>query len=155
MKKRILIPSSTGGHLNEVLHLKKIFKEYECMIITEDIPINKTILKDYNYKLVKANGKNRNFTFWKNIFINFLLVFKIIIRYKPHAIITTGSHTAVPFCYIGKLFGCKIIFILSFCRTRSKALSANLIYPISDLFFVQWEEVKILYKKSIYVGPLF
>ena len=155
MKKRILIPSSTGGHLNEVLQLKRIFKEYECLIITEDIPINKTILKDYNCKFVKPNGKNRNFTFWKNLLVNFFLVFKIIIKYRPHVIITTGSHTAVPFCYIGKLFGCKVIFILSFCRTKTKAKSANLVYPIADLFFVQWEEVKKLYKDSIYVGPVF
>jgi beta-1,4-N-acetylglucosaminyltransferase len=155
MRKKLLIVSSTGGHLNEVLQLKKLYAAYECMIVTEDISINKTILKGYNYKFVRNNGKNRDFTFWRKLIINFFIAFKILMTYKPDAIISAGSHTAVPFCYIGKLLGCKIIFILSFSRIKSKAMSANLIYPIADLFFVQWEEMKQFYKKAIYVGPLF
>lgn len=154
-KIKILIASSTGGHLNEVLQLKKIYKECDYLIVTEDVPINHTILKGYNYKFVMANGENRDFIFWKNFFINIFLAFKIILKYKPTAIVTTGSHTAVPFCYIGKLFGCKVIFILSFCRTNSKAKSADLVHPIADMFFVQWEETKRFYKKAVYVGPVF
>jgi UDP-N-acetylglucosamine:LPS N-acetylglucosamine transferase len=143
-KIKILIPSSTGGHLNEVLQLKKIYKEYDYLIVTEDVPINNTILKGYNYEFVMANGENRDFTFWKNFFINIFLAFKIILKYRPTAIVTTGSHTAVPFCYI-----------LSFCRTNSRAKSADLVHPIADMFFVQWEETKRFYKKAVYVGPVF
>ncbi|MDR3696313.1 PssD/Cps14F family polysaccharide biosynthesis glycosyltransferase [Mucilaginibacter sp.] len=153
--KTILIPTSTGGHLNEVLQLKKLYDTYKCIIVTEDVPINHTILKGYNYEFVRANGENRDFTFWRNFIINIFLAFKIIIKNRPSAIVTTGSHTAVPFCYIGKLFGCKVIFILSFCRTTSKALSADLVHPIADMFFVQWEETKKFYKKAVYVGPVF
>jgi beta-1,4-N-acetylglucosaminyltransferase len=152
---KILLPSSTGGHLNEILQLKSIFERYTYLIVTEDISINKTILKNYNYSFIKPNGKNRDFAFWMNLLINIFLALKILVRFRPYAIVTTGSHTAVPFCYLGKLFRCKIIFILSFCRTNSRALSADLIYPISDLFFVQWEEMKKHYKKALYVGPIF
>ena len=153
--KRILIPTSSGGHLNEVLQLKAIYEKYECLIVTENIPFNESILKDYNYQFVEPNGKNRDLTFWKNLFVNFFKALKIIRKFKPDAIITTGSHTAIPFCIIGKFYGSKVIFILSFCRTRSKALSATIIYPISDLFIVQWEEMRKLYKNSIYVGKIF
>ena len=153
--KRILIPTSSGGHLNEVLELKPIFNKYDCLVITEDVPINRSILNEYNFKLIRPNGKNRNFTFWKNLIINIFHAFTIIIKFKPYAIITTGSHTAVPFCFIGKLFGCKIIYISSFCRTNSRALSADLIYPITDLFLAQWEDVQKYYKKSIYAGQIF
>ena len=155
MRKKILIVSSTGGHLNEVLQLKKLFEQHECLIVTEGIAINKTILKGYNYKFVRNNGKNRDLRFWKNLIINFFIAFKIIMTYRPNMIVSAGSHTAVPFCYIGKLLGCKVAFILSFSRIKSKAMSANLIYPIADLFFVQWEDMKRFYKKAIYVGPLF
>src|ERR1700733_11339033 len=125
--KTVLIASSTGGHLNEVLQLKKLFESYNYLIVTEDVPINETILEGYNYEFVKANGENRDFTFWKNFFINIFLALKIIIKNKPDAIVTTGSHTAVPFCFIGKLFGCKVIFILSFSKTNSRALAADLV----------------------------
>jgi UDP-N-acetylglucosamine:LPS N-acetylglucosamine transferase len=79
----------------------------------------------------------------------------ILLRFRPHAIVTTGSHTAIPFCYLGKLLGCRVIFILSFCRINSRAAAATAVYPISDLFFVQWEEMRSHYPKSTYVGPLF
>jgi beta-1,4-N-acetylglucosaminyltransferase len=155
MRKKVLIVSSTGGHLNEVLQLKKLIDNNDCLIVTEDVAINKTILAGYNYMFVRSNGKNRDLKFWINLIINFFKALKIILKYRPDAIVSAGSHTAVPFAYIGKLLGCKIIFILSFSRIKSKAMSANLIYPISDLFFVQWEEMKTFYKKAIYVGPLF
>lgn len=153
--KKILIPTSSGGHLNEVLQLKLILEKYDCLIVTEDIPFNTSILNGYKYEFVKPNGNNRNFIFWINLFVNFFKAFKIIRKFKPDAIITTGSHTAVPFCFIGKLLGCKVIYILSFCRTKTRALSASLVYPISDLFIVQWDEMKLIYKKAIYVGKIF
>lgn len=152
---RVLIPTSSGGHLNEVMQLKAIFEKYECLIVTENIPFNESILKGYNYQFVEPNGKNRDLTFWRNLFINFFNAVKIIKKFKPDAIITTGSHTAIPFCIIGKLYGCKVIFILSFCRTQSRALSASILYPISDLFIVQWDNMRELYKNSIYVGKIF
>lgn len=154
-KIRILFPTSSGGHLTEILQLKRLFEDYEYLIVTEDILLNKQILADYNYTLIKPNGKNRNLEFWKNFFLNWMLAFKITLRFKPDVIVTTGSHTAVPFCYIGKLFKSKVIFILSFCRVDTKAKSADLVYPISDLFFVQWPQMKNVYKGSTFVGPIF
>ena len=154
-KTRILFPSSSGGHLDEILQLKKLFANYECLIVTENVPLNRVILKNKNYILIKPNGKNRDFVFWKNLFLNCFSALKIILKFKPDLIVTTGSHTCVPFCYIGKLLNIKVIFILSYCRVNSRAKSADLIYPITDLFFVQWEQMKKLYQKGVYAGPLF
>lgn len=154
-KYKILFPSSSGGHLAELFQLNKLFSETDYLIVTEELPINKKILEGRNHVFVRANGQNRNFKFWKNFFINWLLAFKILIRFKPDAIVTTGSHTAVPFCILGKLLGCKVIYILSFCRIDTRAKAADLVYPIADLFFVQWEKMKGKYPKSEYVGPIF
>lgn len=154
-KLRILFPSSSGGHLSEISQLNKLFATCEYLIVTEDLPINKTILKGKNTVYIRKNGKNRDLIFWKNFLVNWFLAIKILFQFRPHAIVTTGSHTAVPFCYLGKLFRCKVIYILSFARIDSRAKAADVIYPISDLFFVQWEEMKKEYKKATYVGPLF
>ena len=70
------------------------------------------------------------------------------LRIRPKYIITTGTHTAVPMCYIGKIFGSKIIFIETFANRNSKTLSGRLVYPIADLFLVQWEEMLKLYPKA-------
>jgi len=152
---RILLPSSSGGHLTELFQLKDLLESTEHLFVTEDLPLTRQLLSNHPCRFVRPNGRNRNWVFWKHFIVNWFLAVPIIMRFRPHAIVTTGSHTAIPFCYIGKLFGCKIIFVLSFCRIDSKAAAANAIYPIADLFFVQWPQMRAHYPKSIYVGPLF
>ena len=154
-KFRILLPSSSGGHLSEIFQLKELLAATEHLFVTEDLPLTRQLLEGRACKFVRPNGRNRDWVFWKNFLINWFLAVPIILKFRPHAIVTTGSHTAIPFCYIGKLLGCKIIFILSFCRIDSKAAAASAVYPIADRFFVQWQQMRSAYPKSIYVGPLF
>ncbi len=91
------------------------------------------------------------FIFIFNCFKSLFYYFKI----KPKIIITTGTHTAVPMCYIGKIFGSKIIFIETFANKNTKTLSGKMVYPIADLFIVQWEEMKKLYPKAVYGGAIY
>jgi UDP-N-acetylglucosamine:LPS N-acetylglucosamine transferase len=152
---RVLLPSSSGGHLTEILQLQQLLDSTEHLFVTEDLPLTRALMKDRPCRFVRPNGRNRDRTFWINFLINWFRAVPILLRFRPHAIVTTGSHTAIPFCFIGKLLGCKIIFILSFCRIDSKAAAASAVYPISDLFFVQWERMRATYRKGIYIGPLF
>ena len=156
MKKfRILLPSSSGGHLTELLQLRELLDATEYLFVTEDLPLTRDLMRDRPCRFVKPNGRNRDWIFWKNFLTNWFLAVPILLKFRPHAIVTTGSHTAIPFCFIGKLFGCKIIYILSFCRIDSKAAAASAVYPIADLFFVQWQQMLSAYPKGKYVGPLF
>jgi UDP-N-acetylglucosamine:LPS N-acetylglucosamine transferase len=154
-KFRVLLPSSSGGHLSELFQLRELLEETDHLFVSEDLPLTRRLLEGRPSRFVRPNGQNRNWLFWLNFSLNWLLAVPILLSFRPHAIVTTGSHTAIPFCYLGKLLGCKIIFILSFCRIDSKAAAATAVYPIADLFFVQWEQMRPAYPKSIYVGPLF
>ena len=58
-------------------------------------------------------------------------------------------------CYIGKLFGSKVIFIETFANSKTKTLSGRMIYPIADLFIVQWEEMLELYPNAVYGGWIY
>lgn len=152
---RILLPSSAGGHLTELFQLRELLEKTEHLFVTEDLPLTRELLKERPSVFVRPNGKNRDWMFWANFLTNWFLAIPILIRFRPHAIVTTGSHTAIPFCYLGRLFGCKVIFVLSFCRIDSKAAAASAVYPIANLFFVQWEQMRAAYPKGRYVGPLF
>jgi beta-1,4-N-acetylglucosaminyltransferase len=152
---RILLPSSAGGHLAEIFQLKRLLDATDYLVVTEDRPLTRRLLQGHPARFVRPNGHNRDWIFWRNFLLNWFLAVPILLKFRPHAIVTTGSHTAVPFCYLGKLMGCKIIYILSFCRIDSTAAAATAVYPITDLFFVQWEQMRTAYPKSTYVGPLF
>ena len=62
---------------------------------------------------------------------------------------------AVPFFYIGKLMGKKLIYIEVFDRIDKSTLTGKLVYPITDIFIVQWEEMKKVYPKAINLGCIF
>ena len=79
------------------------------------------------------------------------LYFKI----HPDYIITTGTHTAGPICYLGKIFGSKIIYIETFANMSTKTITGKFIYPIADLFVVQWESMLALYPEAKYGGWIF
>lgn len=155
--KKVLFISSTGGHLSELLQLKPMFKKYDYHIITEKTKSTISLKNKYKDKIdyliygTKDHLFSYFFKFIGNIFKSIYLYFKI----RPKVIITTGTHTAVPICYIGKLFGSKIIFIETFANSDSKTLSGKLIYPISNLFIVQWESMLKLYPKAVYGGWIY
>ncbi len=76
-------------------------------------------------------------------------------RERLKVIITTGTHTAGPMCYIGKIFGSKIIYIETLANSNTKTATGRLIYPIADLFIVQWEDMLKLYPKAKYWGMIY
>ncbi|WP_162417075.1 PssD/Cps14F family polysaccharide biosynthesis glycosyltransferase [Cyclobacterium roseum] len=156
-KKKIILICSDGGHLAQIMELKEWFVKYDYLLVTEKATSTLFYQNDFNIKYLRGRtkGKNRSIGFFVNIIINFFLTLKILLTHFPKAIITTGSHTAVPMCILGKVLGSKIIWILSFARISSRAFSADLIYPIADKFIIQWPGPKKFYKKAIYLGGIY
>jgi beta-1,4-N-acetylglucosaminyltransferase len=156
-KRKILLVSSDGGHLAQLLELKELYERYDYLLVTEEAPSTITLADRYNVKFVKPRpeGKNRKLGFYLSIIRNTFTAISILLAHRPKAILTTGSHTAIPFCFIGKIMGIKVIWILSYARINSKAASASLIYPIADEFLVQWPSMLKHYKNSTYLGSIY
>ena len=157
MRKKVLFISSTGGHLNELLQLKPLFEKYEYNIITEKDKSNINLKDEYGKKLYFLPYGTRAKLF-SYIFKYFFLCLKTIYLYfkiRPKVIVTTGTHTAGPMCILGKIFGSKIVYIETFANTSKKTATGRLIYPIADLFIVQWEEMLKLYPKAVYGGLIY
>lgn len=147
---KICIACSAGGHLTEVLFLKDLFNKYDHFFVTfkrqDSIELSK---KEKVYFI--EDPKRNPIKLFKNIFQSLF----IFLKEKPSLVISTGAGVVVPFCYFAKLFGSKIIFIESFCRTDIPSFSGKMIYPIADLFFVQWKMLSQKYgKKAIFAGQV-
>lgn len=156
-KRKVLFIASTGGHLNELMQLKTLFKKYDYHIVTENTKVDKSLKKKYGDKMsfliygTKKYPISYIFKFIANSFISLYYFFK----YQPEVIVTTGTHTAVPMCYIAKIFGSKVIFIETFANRSSGTVAGKLVYPIADTFVVQWEEMHKIYPKSVCWGWLY
>lgn len=156
-KRKVLFIASTGGHLNELMQLKTLFKKYDYHIVTENTKVDKSLKKKYGDKMsfliygTKKYPISYIFKFIANSFISLYYFFK----YQPEVIVTTGTHTAVPMCYIAKIFGSKVIFIETFANRTSGTVAGKLVYPIADTFVVQWEEMHKIYPKSVCWGWIY
>ena len=157
--KKVLFISSTGGHLNELLALNSLFDNYDYHIVTEKT--NSTV------DLKKKYGRRLNFLIYGTRHYLFVYIFKFLfncfkslflfIKIRPKYIVTTGTHTAIPMCILGKMFGSKIIYIETFANINSKTQTGGFIYKFKlyNVFIVQWKEMLKLYPNAIYGGSIF
>ena len=155
--KKVLFISSTGGHLTEMLELKPLFRKCDYHIITEKTKSTLSLQKKYQGRVNYLTFGTKDHL-WSYLFIfpwNCLKSIYYYFKIKPDVVITTGTHTAVPMCYIAKLFRKKVIYIETFANIETKTLAGRMVYPIADLFIVQWESMLKLYPKAVYWGWIF
>jgi len=147
---KLCIVTSSGGHLHQLLLLKKWWQKYEHFWITFKKEDALSLLEKERIYFA-YHPTNRNI---KNLIKNTFLALKILFQEKPHLIVSTGAGVAVPFFYVGKLLGAKLIFIEVYDRIDKATLTGKLVYPVVDAFFVQWEEQKRLYPQARLLGAL-
>src|SRR5699024_3021031 len=117
--KRVMFISSVGGHLTQLLELKSLFKDYNYVLVTEKTEVTKDMKKKYNMNYLLYGSREYLLSYIFKFSFNVLKSFYLFFKYRPNVIVTTGAHTAVPMCYIGRLFGKKIIFIESYAKRTS------------------------------------
>ena len=155
--KKVIFISSTGGHLSELMQLKDIFKRYDYHIITEKNDTTLKLKDKYGDRIsyLVYGARNYMLSYMFKFPYNILKSLVLFLKIRPDVVVTTGAHTAVPMCYIAKLFKKKIIFIETFARVNSKSMSGKVINKIADVFLVQHEEMLDVYENAIYKGDLY
>ena len=155
--KRIFLICSSGGHLTQMLRLNKVLSDYNVTLITEKTEISKVLKQsDIDEILFPPHGGREDvFKYLFKFSLNIILSLYRYIRYRPKIIISTGAHTALPTCYIAKLFGSRVIFIETFAKISTPSLTGRAVYPIADVFYVQWPALKSYYPKAKYKGKLY
>jgi len=148
---KICVVCAHGGHLTEALYLQDAFQGHEVFFIT--------------YKGIRSASLDRKYLFddpgvgYLRVMARLLAyvpaLFRIIKRERPDLILSTGGEIAIPVFYIAKLFGSKAIFVETWTRIHFPTWTGKLVYPVSDLFLVQWPELLKRYgKKAAYVGGI-
>ena len=152
--KKICLISSSGGHFEQLLMLRKLEKNNKIFIVTEKTKYNKKD-KKINYFVKQVNRKEILFIF--KMFLIMLKSLYIFLKEKPDVIISTGVLASIPMLFIGHIFKKKVIYIESFAKISSPTMTGNLIYKknIADQFYVQWKSMLEFYPKAIYKGGIY
>lgn len=89
----------------------------------------------------------------------------IILNHKPNLCITNGPAISVSILLAIRClqmatfklsYSCKVVYIESFCRTKTLSLSGKIIYHLrlADEFYVQWPGLSNSYSRAKYKGLL-
>jgi len=149
---KICLICSSGGHFTELTQLEEAYKDYDHFFVTIKKPDTEEFSLKEKVFFVK-DPKRNPFKLMKNI----IQSFSILLKERPNVIISLGAGVTIPICFFGKFFlKSELIFIESFARVKSKSIAGKILYPISDLFLVQWEETKKLYgNRAKYYGGIY
>lgn len=148
---KVCLVGSSGGHLAQLYMLKPFWKDTDHFWVTFDKEDARSLLQgERMYGCYYPTNRSI-----KALIINSIIAWRILKSEKPDLIVSCGAAVAVPFFYLGKRLGAKLIFIEVFDRITIPTLTGTLVYPITDCFIVQWEELKHAYPRAINLGSIF
>ena len=152
--KKVIFVCSSGGHLSEMLKLKKLFNEYDYLLVTEKTEITEKLSNNYNMEFFKYGPNKNKIKYIGAVIYNMFKSISILIKFKPKTVLTTGAQVGGIMSFFAKLFGKKVIYIESLAKVNSLSVTGKMVYPFANKFYVQWEDLAKKYKKAEYLGRL-
>jgi beta-1,4-N-acetylglucosaminyltransferase len=144
----ILLVCSAGGHLLQLHLLRDAWHGHSRLWVTHDKDDARSLLNAE--PVVFAYGPTtRNVP---NLLRNLHLAWRLVRQVRPRLLVTTGAGVAVPFAWMGRLFGARVVYIESLTRVDRPSLSYRLIAPIADRTYVQWPEFAGRFRRAKHVG---
>lgn len=152
-KKKICFAASSGGHYEQLMMLKPLMEKNDSFVLTEKTQYAAEVAGERTYYLKQVNRKEK--TFLIRMLQNFFLTLGIYLKERPNIVICTGVLAMIPMCLLVKLFGGKLIYLESFAKVTTPTETGKFLYRFADQFYVQWEPMKKVYPKAIYLGGIY
>ena len=145
-----LLVASSGGHLLQLVHLESGLPDLDWQWVAFDTPDARQLLTGRQV-VFAHHPTNRSI---RNLVRNTFLAWGTIRRTRPRIVISTGAGVAVPFLWLGRAFGARVVYVESFARTSELSLTGRLVRPVAHRVFVQWPGAA-RGRKTEYVGSIF
>jgi UDP-N-acetylglucosamine:LPS N-acetylglucosamine transferase len=148
---KILFVSSSGGHLSYLTRLRPWWEHRDRLWVTFDKPDARGALKG-EHVVWGHHPVTRNIP---NLLRNVALAVRTIRAERPDVIFSTGAGIGLPFIWIGRLFGCRTVYMEVMDRFQVPTLNAKLCRPASELFLTQLPQQQEFFPNSLLVGPVY
>jgi UDP-N-acetylglucosamine:LPS N-acetylglucosamine transferase len=130
---KICIAASEGGHLTEAMYLESVFGAHDWFLISYRCPrVEALPHRKYMVPVFPENPLR--------ILPCLRIVFRAFFKERPEVVLSTGSEIALPVFLAARIFGAKTVFIETLANFAKPSLTARLLYPFADRFFVQNRE---------------
>lgn len=147
---KVLMVSSSGGHLTQLMCLKPWWQHQERLWVTFRTEDAVSKLEDEDV-VWAHHPTTRNVP---NLVRNSTLAWQTMKTFHPDVVVSTGAGVAVPFFWFHRHFHSRSIYLEVFDRIDTRTLTGRLCRPFTDLFLVQWPEQQALYRSSVVLGKV-
>jgi len=129
---KILLVSSVGGHLTELMELAPVLREHEVVLVLND----SVALPDFPFRRVyRIAHAERDL----RVLVNLWEAAVILESERPQVIVSAGAGPAVPVALAARLLtNARVIFIETAAAVERPTLTGRLMYPLAHKFYVQW-----------------
>lgn len=134
---KLLLVSSAGGHLAELFEMKEAFAGHEVVHITYRSSMTEGLDRAYLFENIGTNPWRALRSVWP--------VFRILLRERPDAILSTGAEIAIIVFYLAKVLRIRTMFVESWTRVTHPTRTGRIVYPVCDEFLVQWPDLLTQY----------
>lgn len=147
---RVMLVCSPGGHLLQLLSLEPAYTDLEATWVTLPGADVEHLLAGRDV-LVAHGPTNRSVA---KFLRNLPFAWNAVRARDPDVIVSTGAGLAVPFFLVGRLLGCRLVYVESLTRSETLSVSGRLVYPLAHRFFVQWPQLAHRHRKARYEGSV-
>jgi N-acetylglucosaminyldiphosphoundecaprenol N-acetyl-beta-D-mannosaminyltransferase len=147
--KRLMLIASTGGHWVQLSRLAAAFEGHEAHYVTTATGHDAPSGLDSVSVVPDASRSDPLKLFG--------LVFQLgwlILRFRPHVIISTGAAPGLLALRIGKFLGARTVWIDSLANSEELSLSGRLAENCADLWLTQWDHLPNKYPNLQFHGSV-
>jgi beta-1,4-N-acetylglucosaminyltransferase len=152
----VLLVCCSGGHLTQLVALREAWAPFSRVWVTFDKSDARSLLRgehvEHGYG---PTNRNMGLTAVMNLLRNLVLAWRLVGRHRPAVILSTGAGLAVPFAWLGRLRGSRVVYVESLTRFDRPSLTCRIIRPVSNRIYVQWPELTAALPGSRYAGTVF
>ena len=159
---RVLAVASGGGHWVQLRRLRPAWDGCVVTYVTTNAGYGEEVLAD-----AKREGQAQpgfeivpDASIWQKfrlVRLCFAMV-RILLRERPHVVITTGAAPGFFALWIGKLLGARTIWVDSIANAGELSSSGRKVRPCADLWLTQWEHLATgdgMRQAPLYRGSVF
>lgn len=150
VQTRYCMVGSSGGHLTQLLALRPLWAEAERCWVTFPTEDARSLLAGERIYW-SAYPTTRNLP---NLLRNFAVAWRVLRRERPQAVVSAGATVAIPFFVLGRMMGCKLVYLEVYDRIDSPTWTGRICYRLAHLFALQWESQREFYPRGVVVGPV-
>ncbi|MDI9403149.1 MAG: glycosyl transferase [Limnohabitans sp.] len=156
-RPKVLAISSRGGHWTQLRRLRRAFSDCDVIWASTDAALAREVAPDSFVTVPDASRWDRIKLVW-----SILCVLWLVLRLRPHAIVSTGAAPGYFALRFGRLVGARTLWLDSFANAEELSLSGRKTSSFADVTLTQWahlgeplpESVKCEKDRAYYAGAV-